>query len=174
MKELERYISIIRNNMSNIETTLKNIEGLIVEAEATGIPVGEIPEVKGKGLLKSLGDGETEVDDTTETEEEIDVALDTLYVRGAFTDTEVLVVSTGVPFKFKISADEEDSVEIDSEVKAYLNKIGFISTSLVDFESDTEVLNLTSSEQLIPILNKVSEKFGYELVISYDWRMEAE
>lgn len=174
MKELERYISIIRNNMSNIETTLKNIEGLIVEAEATGIPVGEIPEVKGKGLLKSLGDSETEIPDTTEPEEEIDVPSEKLYVRGAFTDTEVLVVSTGVPFKFKISADAEEGVEIDSEVKAYLNKIGFISTSPVDFESDTEVLNLTSSEQLIPILTKVSEKFGYELVISYDWRMEAE
>lgn len=173
MTELERYIKVIRDYMGNINTMLDNIMRLAHRAEADGVDIADIPETTGKGVLKSLGDDETDMSPHIPPKETPKV-----YLWGAFTRDVPLIIPDGTEFKFRVTSDEEGVTPFpeESTVRKMLKNpsVGCIEVEddLTKFTTNIEVVKFTSSVSLIELLEKLFAKLGYETIVIYDWRLE--
>lgn len=173
MTELERYVKVIRDYMGNINTMLDNILRLAHRAEVDGVDIADIPETTGKGVLKSLGDDETDMTPFIPPKETPKV-----YLWGAFTRDVPLTIPDGTEFKFRVTSDEEGVTPFpeESTVRKMLKNpsVGCIEVEddLTKFTTNIDVIKFTSSEPLVELLEKLFAKLGYETIVIYDWRLE--
>lgn len=173
MTELERYIKVIRDYMGNINTMLDNIMRLAHRAEADGVEIADIPETTGKGVLKSLGDDETDMSPHIPPKETPKV-----YLWGAFTRDVPLIIPDGTEFKFRVTSDEEGVTPFpeESTVRKMLKNPSMgcieVEDDLTKFTTNIEVVKFTSSASLVELLEKLFAKLGYETIVIYDWRLE--